>query len=159
MKIHEARLRDIYAHARACFPEECCGLIFGPAGEDIGLVDQVKPITNIQNRLHQTDPAQYPRDARQAYYMAPEEMLAAFREAEEKGMVIKAFFHSHPNEKAYFSQEDTARALVWDEPAYPDATYLIVSIYPERIAEVKGFRWSPEERRFTEVPVTPLHET
>jgi competence ComEA-like helix-hairpin-helix protein len=43
--------------------------------------------------------------------------------------------------------------MAWDEPAYPDATYLIVSVFPETIREIKGFRWNPQEKKFTEVPV------
>ncbi len=153
MKIAEERLAEIYQHALACFPEECCGIVIGPSTDHIGLEDCVKPITNIQNQLHQQDPTEYPRDARTGYYMDPKEMLAVFREAEEKGLAIKAFFHSHPNERAYFSPEDTKRALMEDEPTHPEATYLVISVFPERIADIKGFRWNPQEKQFTEVSV------
>ena len=145
-------LNQIYAHARADFPEECCGVILH-ADED--RQEFVRQCRNIQNALHEEDPGNYPRDARTAYIMHPEDLGAVHKEAETRQRPIKAFYHSHPNHKAYFSEKDKADAFIkeWDMPAYPGATYVVISVYGSDIRDVKAFSWDETAADFIEVPV------
>ena len=58
-ELPRAVLDEIYAHARAGYPEEVCGLVI--AG------DEARRCDNRQNALHAEDPKSFPRDARTAY--------------------------------------------------------------------------------------------
>ena len=61
--------------------------------------------------------------------------------AEKAGGKISGFFHSHIDCDAYFSDEDKERAMIWDEPAYPDAIYLVVSVCNKNVKGYKCFGW------------------
>lgn len=136
-------------HAQEIFPDECCGVIVqSAAGEE------VRRITNIQNAMHAKDPQVYPRDATTAYVMEPKELLAVLRAADSGSVTIKAFYHSHPNHDAYFSAEDKTQAMFGDEPSYPNAVYLVISLYEREVRTIRAYAWNEEVRDFVE---TELH--
>lgn len=113
--------------------------------------EEVRRCTNIQDRLHREDPQRYPRDARIAYFMDPEDLYAIFKESSEQGTSIKAFYHSHPDHEAYFSEEDRQRGMAWEEPLYPDTVYIVLSLFGGTVRGMKAFAWDPEQRNFTEI--------
>jgi adenylyltransferase/sulfurtransferase len=138
-------LDELFAHARAAFPEECCGLLV----ERHDTLEVVR-VSNIQNAKHAEDPARFPRTAATAYTMGPEAVPLLV--AHDKGeLVIRALYHSHPQHAAYFSAEDRAQATVWDEPSYPEAAQIVISVIDGEVREAKAFRWSAAERDFVEV--------
>ena len=124
LKLNTEILKQISDHAKSDFPEECCGIILSDGEQDF-----LRQCRNVQNQLHMEDPSAYPRDARTAYQIDPKELLEICRESEAKNRPIKAFYHSHPNHHAYFSEKDKADATVWDEPLYPDASYIVIPVY------------------------------
>jgi proteasome lid subunit RPN8/RPN11 len=138
-------LRD---HAREAYPNECCGLILRRGG-----VEAIRRIPNIQDELHAADPERYPRTARVAYYMDGKELLAVLNEVDRDDWEVAAFYHSHPDHEAYFSQEDMERALFQGEPLYPDTAYVIIALDAAEIREVKAFRWNPTGRAFEASPI------
>ena len=123
LKLNIGILKQISDHAKSDFPEECCGIILSDGEQDF-----LRQCTNVQNQLHMEDPSAYPRDARTAYQIDPKELLEICKESEAKNRPIKAFYHSHPNHHAYFSEKDKADATVWDEPLYPDASYIVIPV-------------------------------
>lgn len=139
---------SIAAHAQATYPDECCGVIFA---RDVA--DRVVPVKNIQNKLHALDPLTYPRTAVIAYAMDPLELDEVIRQAEVSGERLKAFYHSHPNHDAYFSDEDKAFACPFGEPTFPDAIQIVASIYDRNVKIIKAFAWSSEKIDFVEVPI------
>ena len=148
-QIQEEHLKEMHRHALDAYPEECCGIVIGN-GEDTAS-DTLFRCTNIQNRLHAADPEAHPRDAKTAYFIDEKELLTITRRAQDEGRVIKLFYHSHPEHDAYFSEEDTRRALFFDEPAYPDARYLVISVYNKAIKDQALFEWSEGSRTFEQV--------
>ena len=142
---------EISRHAQETFPEECCGVIFSA-----GATDQVVRVKNIQNQLHALDPQTYPRTAAIAYAMDPLELDSVIRQGEEKGRRLKAFYHSHPNHDAYFSDEDKAFASPFGEPTYPDAAQIVISIYNRAVKVIRAFEWSTARNDFAEVPLDRL---
>jgi proteasome lid subunit RPN8/RPN11 len=148
LELQVETLDRIYAHAKETFPDECCGVILSG-----GNVEFVRRCKNIQNEQHAKDPETYPRDARTAYLMAPDDLIKIHKEAETENQPIKAFYHSHPNHDAYFSEKDKADATAWDEPMYPNATYVIVSIYDKEIRMTRAYAWSDVVADFIEVPI------
>ena len=142
---------EISRHAQETFPEECCGVIFSA-----GATDQVVRVKNIQNQLHALDPQTYPRTAVIAYAMDPLELDSVIRQGEKKGRRLKAFYHSHPNHDAYFSDEDKAFASPFGEPTYPDAAQIVISIYNRAVKVIRAFEWSTARNDFAEVPLDRL---
>ena len=151
-----AETRDqIYAHAIADFPNECCGAILTD-----GVQEFVRRCKNIQNERHAEDPETYPRDARTAYLMAPDDLIKIHREVESEGRQIKAFYHSHPNEDAYFSAKDKADATQpWGLPNYPDTAYVVISLYNQQINVARAYSWDDASEDFVELPVKIADES
>jgi proteasome lid subunit RPN8/RPN11 len=143
----------IVAQAEREFPFECCGFIIGGdavAGTDA--VEEVRPITNIQNRKHAEDPAAFARDARIAFLMEPREHLAVLNEIDRRRLRLSAVYHSHPDHDAYFSATDRAQACSFDpgEPDYPDTVYIVLSVRAGNFARAAVFRWDPVAKDFVE---------
>jgi proteasome lid subunit RPN8/RPN11 len=97
------------------------------------------------------DPETYPRDAKTAYNIDPRELFKVFNEIESKGMILKTFYHSHPDHDAYFSDEDKKMALFDGEPTYPDAKHLVVSVYNNIVKDEAWFGWSSKTRSFEKI--------
>lgn len=139
------RIKD---QAEAEYPYECCGVILareGPSPERM-----LFPCRNAQNDLHAKDPAIYPRDARIAYFISPPDLLRVGR-MESDGWSLRVVYHSHIDAGAYFSETDARQAMLGDEPSYPGATYLVLSVMEGKAADAAAFRWSPERRSFSPV--------
>jgi [CysO sulfur-carrier protein]-S-L-cysteine hydrolase len=141
----------IVAQAERQFPFECCGFIIGDAA-----VEEVRPIRNIQNEKHATDPATFPRDARTAYLMDPKEQLQVLKEIDQRGLQLNAIYHSHPDHDAYFSATDRARACSFDpsEPDYPDACYIVISVHGGRFSRAAVFVWDADQKDFVEADLS-----
>jgi len=146
MQLPKALYDQITAHAVETFPHECCGLVIERAS-----TLRVVRVTNIQNEKHAEDPERFPRTAEIAFTMGPE-AAPELIDHERGRSVIRAFYHSHPQHAAYFSAEDKKQATVWDEPSFPDATQIVVSIFDREVKDAKAFRWDEGQRDFVEVP-------
>jgi len=144
-----AAVREIMEeHAAACYPEECCGIVV----ERGGVLEAVR-VSNVQDERHAKDPGLYPRTARTAYSMGAE-AVPILLDAERGRLRLHAFYHSHPEHEAYFSAEDKTSALGgWDEPSYPDAGQIVMSVREGVVRYAKAFAWNDGDRDFVEVPL------
>lgn len=149
LRIPETEWRRICRQAVDEYPGECCGILTTDAGGSLA----VHPCRNVQNELHERDPTQYPRDSRTAYFIDPGELFRIISGAEREGGRVTGFYHSHIDCGAYFSEEDKARAMAWDEPAYPDAVYLVVSVYGDGVRGHRAFTWNPRHSDFEEAGI------
>ena len=151
LHLSEKVWEEIAQHAQETFPDECCGIVLsGPSG------DRVHRLKNIQNQLHALDPQTYPRTAVIAYAMDPVELESVINNAQAAGARLKAFYHSHPNHDAYFSEEDKAFASPFGEPTFPGTAQIVVSIYDRAIKRIGAFAWSEGKKDFIEIPLTKL---
>ncbi len=144
--LSETAWNEISRHAQETFPEECCGVVLSN-----GTTDHVERLKNIQNKLHALDPQTYPRTAAIAYAMDPIELDVVIKQAESSGARLKAFYHSHPDHDAYFSEEDKAFASPFGEPTYPDTAQIVVSVYNRAVKTARAYSWSDEKKDFVEV--------
>jgi proteasome lid subunit RPN8/RPN11 len=149
VRLKQRSLETIDGHAARAYPHECCGAVIGDDVEE-----WVRPIRNIQDDLHRQDPASHPRDARIAYFMDPTELGALLREIDHQKRPLRIFYHSHPDHDAYFSAEDKERAMAWDEPAYPEAVYLVVSVKEGVVGDRIAVAWDPERLDFVPVELS-----
>jgi proteasome lid subunit RPN8/RPN11 len=146
--IASASMDAIVAHAEREFPFECCGFVIGDS-----TTEEVRPITNIQNRKHAEDPAAFPRDARTAFLMEPREHLAVMNEVDRRKLELRVVYHSHPDHDAYFSPTDRAQACSFDpsEPDYPDTIYIVMSVRGGKFVNAAAFAWDVEKKEFGEI--------
>ena len=149
--IRRANFEAIVAQAERDFPSECCGFIIGD-----GVVEEVRPIANIQDRMHAADPDAFPRDARTAFLMEPKEHLAVMNEIDRRRLKLLVVYHSHPDHDAYFSATDRAQACSFDpsEPDYPDTVYIVISVRGSKFVRAAAFAWDAAAKDFVETPLT-----
>jgi proteasome lid subunit RPN8/RPN11 len=90
------------SHARATYPNECCGAMLGTNDGDNKLVIAAMPLENA------FEGAQAAR-----YELRPEDLIAADRAARERQMDLIGIYHSHPDCDAYFSTTDLKNSCPW----------------------------------------------
>ena len=122
--------------ARYLRSEEACGLLIGPGGDDV--CDEVAPLVNLANRMHELDPRVYPRDARTSFLFREQELDERYSAGRERSRPVKVLYHSHLDSPASFSAMDAAllsqgslrgqRASLGAGPKYPIA-FLVVSVF------------------------------
>ncbi len=134
LEISGAILAEIYAQARAEFPNECCGYLRGE-GDERTLVR----CTNYQDRLHKLDPETYPRTAANGYNFGGRQQLD-FANSFNGDDPARIIYHSHPRVGAYFSREDEAAAL----SAGWAVDYLVVDVQEHGVREAVLFRRDPQ---------------
>ena len=105
MRITQALLDEIVAHARAEAPNECCGMI---ATQD-GVAVAVHRARNAA-----ASPLRYEMDGMEQYKIQTA--------IEESGYELGAIYHSHTRSAPEPSQTDINLAF------YPDALYVIVGV-------------------------------
>ena len=138
-------LKQIYSHSIDEYPFECCGVILETAIKGEQTVLRCK---NIQNEIHKSDPVKNPRDAHTAYSISSADMLKIDRLMREQNYKLRAIYHSHPDHKAYFSEEDNSFATFNDEPTHPGTDYIIVSVVKKKIENAISFSWDDKSKRF-----------
>jgi len=118
LEISRTIVDAILEQSRAEYPDECCGVILGPIGRDQAL--RYKPMINAAH-----SPTFYEFD--------PKDLLALYREVDDKDEEIVVIYHSHTETEAYPSRTDIAYA------GEPGAHYVLVSTRKE-IAPSTEFR-------------------
>lgn len=107
MKLRRDHVNEMYAHARAADPEECCGLVGG--ADDVA--QSVYRLRNVA------------RDSLVGYEAAPEDLFAAQRQIRSRGEQLLAIYHSHPlSSEPEPSDTDVRMAY------YPSAIYFIIGL-------------------------------
>lgn len=140
-------LAEMYAQARREYPNECCGILFGPRDQPVA--DRVRPCVNIQNELHAEDPVLHTRDATTAYNLGAGDLFALQKSLRGEAPA-KIVYHSHVNVGAYFSDTDQAAAKMDDEPTYP-VEYVVIDVQADGARGAAQFAWDEATRTYVEV--------
>jgi proteasome lid subunit RPN8/RPN11 len=151
MRFTAQTVEKIYQQAAAEYPSECCGIVTGREG--VQRVQRVHLLVNIQERLHAEDPETHPRDSRNAYAVDRTEVERIISASSRAGESVLAFYHSHIDCDAYFSQMDKEVQTVFGEPEFPDAVHVVVAVYSGKVSEVKGYLWDGAKQDFVTVDV------
>lgn len=117
MKISQALIDEMVAHAREDLPNECCGMI---GGRD----DEATSVVRVQNAA--ASPLRYEMD--------PQGQFDALKGIEDAGDELIGIYHSHTRSAAYPSQTDVNEARMW-----PEQAYVIVSLENEDAPDVKAY--------------------
>lgn len=139
--IPESIRRELYAHALAVFPSECCGYLIGPAPD---AVDEAIACSNAQaSGEHPIAPE---RTAETGFVIGGRELLE-FARSFDSERPARVVYHSHTNGAAYFSDIDRSMA---EGPTYP-VQHLVIGVGAGEVTEVAQFAWSDEASDFVEV--------
>lgn len=131
LKVPQALVEGMFAHARACAPEECCGLLGGAESR----AATVYPLRNVAPRPEV------------AYEAAPEELFEAQRQMRARGERLVGVYHSHPRSpEPEPSRTDVRLAF------YPDAFYFIIGFDEGGGCVLRAFRISEREGRWEPAP-------
>lgn len=117
-------------HASREYPAECCGVLLGL--RETG-----------RRRVYQTVPAQNRAGAGQRnthFRIDPLELVRIENLALEKGWEIVGFYHSHPDQEALPSDEDTSHMIA-------GYSYLILSVRAGRCASAGSFEKTLQDDR------------
>jgi proteasome lid subunit RPN8/RPN11 len=133
LRVTSKHVEAILEQSRAEYPDECCGVILGPAGSGKAL--RHKPMLNAAH-----SPTFYEFD--------PKDLLSLYREVDDNDEEIVVIYHSHTETEAYPSRTDISYA------GEPGAHYVLVSTRKE-IAPATEFRsFRIIDGAVTEEPVT-----
>ncbi len=146
MQFKKETVSEMVKHALSAYPDECCGIVTGNSNDQV-----VHICENIQNRLHGDDPDNHPRTARTAYAIDRNEANAIISEAVKNSLTVLAFYHSHTDNEAYFSETDIAAQTVFGEPEFPEAVHLVISICNGKFNGTACFVWNRERNDFDRV--------
>jgi len=139
MKITDALLKKMYDHARQTYPRECFGFLVG-SFDDGGWVRQVHPGTNLNTERNDR------------FQMDPVEFVQVDRLAEDAGLELVGFYHSHPDWPAIPSQTDLLSEV-------EGSFYMIVSIHNGNPAHTGLWRIADDApRRFVPLPLEIVDE-
>ena len=101
-------VEEMVTHAGEEAPNECCGILAGK-GESVTRLYRVKNSTPSPFR----------------YVMDPKEQLEVMRDADENGLELMYFYHSHTHSPAFPSDTDVRMAV---ESGWVDFGYVLVSL-------------------------------
>jgi len=148
LKLRPEDIQVMYEHGEREYPHEACGVILADRSDPSKNV--VLPCRNVQGELKEKDPEHFGRDADTGYFMDPKDVRSAFDRAAKEKLDVAGFYHSHPDHDVYWSAEDN-RAAMWagsDEPSFPDASNVVVSVFNGKAKNAAIFLWSAAEKAF-----------
>jgi len=133
--------KELYAHALAVFPAECCGYLVGRAPDS---VDEAIACNNAQaSGEHPLTPE---RTEETGFVITGRELLE-FARSFDSDRPARVVYHSHTNGAAYFSDIDRSMA---EGPTYP-VQHLVIGVGAGEVTEVAQYAWSDETKDFVEV--------
>ena len=129
LMIGRAELGEVKRHVAGTYPYEGGGLLIGRADEQGGrIVTEIKPFAN-QRAIE---------DQHNRILISDEMYREGEQYADDKGLLLIGFFHSHPDHPARPSEFDREHALPW-------WSYMIISVRQGKCAEVLS--WQLREDR------------
>jgi [CysO sulfur-carrier protein]-S-L-cysteine hydrolase len=135
LRIRRSLLDAVLAHARRDHPDEACGVIAGPEGSD-----------EPQRFVPMLNAARSPT----FYEFEAGELLALYREMDDRDEEPVVVYHSHTATEAAPSRTDIALA------SEPGAHYLLVSTRQQGSDEVRS--WRIVDGTATEEPVEVVED-
>lgn len=136
LTIPERLLTEMQRHALHAYPEECCGILVGQrAAGGVSKSATVSQVIRGRN-LHDG-----PRS--RGFAIAPEDLLWAHKQAQQRGEDVIGYYHSHPDGEALPSKLD-------HRAADPGVSHLILAVRPGRVVCCRSWRLPTAGSRFEE---------
>jgi cysteine synthase B len=129
LQISGASLLDIRRHGERMYPDECCGALIGPRAGEAGEAFALSNTTDGERRRR--------------FLVGPGEYREAEARAAATHRELVGFYHSHPDHPAVPSAFDL-------EHAWPNLSYVIVSVRNGRSVEARSWRLRADRSGFDE---------
>ncbi len=123
--------REIFDQMEASYPNEGGGFLLGQA--QAGAIT-IQDIMQVENTFAEEE--QYHR-----YAMTPQDWMRLEDEADERGLSLVGYYHSHPDSPAIPSEYDREHAL-------PNFVYVITSVIMARAIDMQVWRLRPDRSAF-----------
>jgi len=133
MRISLAKMlqNQIFKQMETTYPNEGGGFLLGRADESGTVIQDVIQIENVFESEEQ-----YHR-----YAMTPQNWIKMEDEAEERGLSLIGYYHSHPDHPAVPSEYDRQHAL-------PNFIYIITSVQQGKATEMRAWLLHADRSRF-----------
>jgi proteasome lid subunit RPN8/RPN11 len=129
--LSEGLKQRLFTHLEASYPNEGGGFLLGVVqGEDVTITDTI-PVDNVF-----AEEEQYHR-----YAMTPQDWIRLEDTAEERGLSLVGYYHSHPDDVAVPSVYDRDHAL-------PNFVYLITSVQQGKAVDIRGWALRDDRSEF-----------
>lgn len=119
-KLQENLLTELQRQATKIYPRECCGVLLGH--RDSFCVQEICAAQNVIRN----------RRGEKHFQIDPLELFRIERRADEKGMDVVGFYHSHPDHPAEVSEED-------ERDMIPGLIYLIIAVREDSCQDIRLF--------------------
>ena len=129
MQLSAGAEADIRRHGTETYPNECCGALIAADG----VIVEAFPLPNTTSE-----------GPRRRFLIGPGDYRSAEARARERHATLAGFYHSHPDHPAQPSATDLAQA-------WPNLTYIIVSVREGRPAELRSWRLLEDRSGFEEI--------
>jgi proteasome lid subunit RPN8/RPN11 len=131
VELSKALQRQIFGQMEATFPNEGGGFLLGKNnGDNTHIVDVIA----VENVFESEE--QYHR-----YAMTPQNWAKMEDEADERGLSLVGYYHSHPNSPAIPSEYDRVHAL-------PNFIYIISSVMNGKAVKMLVWELSQDRSEF-----------
>lgn len=147
LTIKTREYESLRRHGEETYPSECCGALLGRFKDGNRVVEDTVRCSNTR--------ADRPQDR---YQVDPKELIGVQRQADERGLEIVGFYHSHPDHPPQWSQTDLAEAH------WMSCSYVITAVEKGSSARTNSFVLSgssEDDKRLEpeEIKVLSLEET
>lgn len=131
----------IRGHGAATYPHECCGALLGHDMEVArqGMCREVHALFPLVNRREDSP--------QNRFSVTGEDVRSAEKAANDKGLEVVGWYHSHPDHPAQPSQYDR-------EHAWPWYSYIIVSVANKVPGDMTSWRLSDDRTKFTQEEIS-----
>jgi proteasome lid subunit RPN8/RPN11 len=141
--IAEALVEKIRRHAAEDYPHECCGALLGRDVSSSEIQREILDLFPLVNRNGESP--------RNRFSVSPRDVIDAERVAQERGLDIVGWYHSHPDHPARPSEFDRQHAWPW-------YSYIIVSVRERVPQEMTSWRLNDDRDSYSEevIQIAPL---
>ena len=126
----------IRAHGAETYPHECCGALLGRDSE-LESQDAVREVLGLFPLINRRDDS-----PRNRFSVTAEDVLEADKAAQQQGLEVIGWYHSHPDHPARPSQYDRDHAWPW-------YSYIIVSVQNGAPQDMTSWRLSDDRQGFS----------
>ena len=139
-------LAEMYAHARREYPNECCGIVFGPRDQPVADRSAPAPTSRTSCTPRIPSSTRATPDRLQPGRRRP--VRAAEEPARRRAGEDRVPLARRRRRGAYFSDTDQAAAQMDGEPTYP-VEYVVIDVTGRRRRGAAQFAWDDGRARST----------
>lgn len=129
--------QTIFQQMEAGYPNEVGGFLLGETHADTIIVREIIQIENVFEKEEQFH----------RYAMTPQDWMRLEDQADERGLTLVGYYHSHPDSPAIASIYDRDHAL-------PNFTYIITSVVNGQAVDQKVWQLRDDRSQFDEGTLT-----